>query len=179
MWSAMQSALCTDEKVHRAKHRWVLQLGKPAGNQHMDPQAATLQDSGCLCCATSALGTPQGRACGHSCARGKFPRAVQGILSWCCLLALTVQLSKIPNHSFGRGTHHLGWLSVPIPHLPLHPLCSRELTLVLVWRSRWQLSNVLLWSHMDIFFLHADTPGSSAFSTGPSAALCCTCCRGY
>lgn len=96
MWSATQSALCIEEKAHRAEHRWVLQLGKPLGNQHMDSQAATLRDSSCLCCATSAAGTQQGRACGHSCARGKIPRAEQGILSWCCLLAVTVQLSKIP-----------------------------------------------------------------------------------
>lgn len=46
-------------------------------------------------------------------------------------------------------------------------------------RSRWQLSNALLWSHMDAFLLHADTPGSSVFNTGPSAPLHHTCWRGY
>lgn len=95
LWSAMQFALCTEDKVHGAKHRWVLQLGKPSGNQHMDWQAASPQDSGCLCCATSALGTPA--AVGMwPLAHCKLPCALQGILSWFCLLAVTVQLSKIP-----------------------------------------------------------------------------------
>lgn len=115
----MQSASYTVKKVHRAKHRWVLQLGKPAGNQHMDPHAATLQGSGWLCCPPRPWVPQRDSPVATAVPMASSPELLKGfqidVAFWLWLY------SYLKSHSFGRETHNLGRLAVPIPHLPLHP----------------------------------------------------------
>jgi len=119
IWRATQSALCTDEEAQETEHRWVLHWGEPAENQHM-----------ALCKTRAACSVPPlprvpkcQRACGHSCARGKLLRCGSRDLK--LMLTWHGVYSYLKSHSFGKGTHHLGWLAATIPHLPLRPLLQR------------------------------------------------------
>lgn len=107
MWRAMQSALRREKKADEDEHRCVLHWGEPAEKQHMAPHAAPLQDSGCLCCATSASGTEMPAGMWPQLCPWRAPPVQCKGFEANVGLALTVQLSKIPQLWEGKASSRM------------------------------------------------------------------------